>query len=108
MLNITDRSEAAVRCYCVHGKSGTKKGAAQQDTGRVRSTLNPPRTLLLCFVPLLSPPHPPAFTLATVPVTDVTGRFQSKSCYGLISKHFLAYYAIYHDENCIGLLKATC
>lgn len=38
---------------------------------------------------------------------DVTGHFQSKSCYGLISKHFLAYYAIYHDENCIGLLKAT-
>ena len=41
-------------------------------------------------------------------VRDGTGHFQSKSCYRLISKHFLAYYAIYHDENYIGPLKATC
>lgn len=53
-------------------------------------------------------PHLSPSAACTKCAMDVTGHFQSKSCYRLISKHFLAYYAIYHDENYIGLLKATC
>lgn len=54
----------------------------------------------------LSPFSPPAACVKCV--MGGKGHFQSKSCFRLISKHFLAYYAIYHDENYIELLKAKC
>lgn len=88
----------------VYTVNQAQKGAAWQGTTRAGCTLSPVHVLLHG-----SPSQSSAASAAgTECVMEVTGHFQSKSCYRLISKHFLAYYAIYHDENYIGLLKATC